>query len=158
MKSTAQSSKGFTLVELLVVIAIIGILSSLVLANLSTARARARDSRRISEIAEMSKAFQVLDTDPAPAAVGCVGAHVDASTCTTPSLSKYKDVSGATTPCTGSSSVPCQYSVSKQDGTAGATTQNYQVCSYLEIGSGTIPVGPVSVRSDTSGGLEAGCN
>ena len=40
-----KTQKGFTLIELLVVVAIIGVLSTVVLTSLSTARARANDAK-----------------------------------------------------------------------------------------------------------------
>jgi prepilin-type N-terminal cleavage/methylation domain-containing protein len=45
--------RGFTLIELLVVIAVIGLLSSIVLVSLNSARIKARDAKRVSEIKEI---------------------------------------------------------------------------------------------------------
>jgi len=52
-------SRGFTLIELLVVIAIIGILSSVVLASLNSARVKGRDARRISDIKQLQLALEL---------------------------------------------------------------------------------------------------
>ncbi|HWO07315.1 MAG TPA: type II secretion system protein [Candidatus Paceibacterota bacterium] len=51
--------RGFTLIELLVVIAIIGILSSVVLASLNSARQKGRDARRISDLKQLQLALEL---------------------------------------------------------------------------------------------------
>ncbi len=56
-------SRGFTLIELLVVISIIGILSSVVLASLNSARAKARDARRMSDLNSIQIALEMYYLD-----------------------------------------------------------------------------------------------
>ncbi len=55
-----KTAKGFTLIELLVVIAIIGILSSIVLASLNTARQKSRDARRVADLKQVQLAMQLF--------------------------------------------------------------------------------------------------
>ena len=59
MHSRTYTQKGFTLIELLVVIAIIGILSSVVLASLNSARESSRDARRVGDIKQMQLALEM---------------------------------------------------------------------------------------------------
>ncbi len=56
-------SRGFTLIELLVVIAIIGVLSTLVLLQLGTARSRSRDAKRIADVSQLRSAVELFYDD-----------------------------------------------------------------------------------------------
>lgn len=60
---TNTKAKGFTLVELLVVIAIIGLLSTLAVVALGSARSKARDARRISDIKQIQTALELYFAD-----------------------------------------------------------------------------------------------
>jgi prepilin-type N-terminal cleavage/methylation domain-containing protein len=72
---STNSKKGFTLIELLVVIAIIGLLSSVVLAALNTARAKGRDAVRQTELTQIQTAVELYATDHNNTyPLGCQGA------------------------------------------------------------------------------------
>jgi len=54
-----RDREGFTLIELLVVIAIIGILSTLAVVALNSARQRSRDAKRVSDVRQIQTALEL---------------------------------------------------------------------------------------------------
>ncbi len=58
-----MNKKGFTLIELLVVIAIIGLLSTLAVVALGSARVKARDSKRLSDLKQLQTALELYYND-----------------------------------------------------------------------------------------------
>jgi len=58
-----MNKKGFTLIELLIVIAIIGLLSTLAVVALGSARVKARDSKRLADLKQLQTALELYYTD-----------------------------------------------------------------------------------------------
>lgn len=59
----SRKFSGFTLIELLVVIAIIGLLSTLAIVALGTARSKSRDARRLSDLKQIQTALEMYNNE-----------------------------------------------------------------------------------------------
>lgn len=158
----SRAPRGFTLIELLVVIAIIGILSSIVLAALGKTRSGAKDARRVEEMRSMVQQLLQLDIQsPGSDLSGSNCANGgNAATCGTVSdpnlMSKFIDPSGTATLCSKVVPRVCQYTVWLPGGTGTLNTDRFEICAYLENGTGGFPAGNIYI-SNTNYSLAAGC-
>ena len=153
--------KGFTLIELLVVIAIIGLLSTLAVISLNSARGKARDAARLADVKTISTAIELAlisgdKTGYDDVITGCVTAGALTTTCidlTDPpfDFSAVTDPSNESTACKDSSTAGCAYAL----GTAPSAT-GYEICFFLESGAGGFATGVYKI---TQGGtISAGCS
>lgn len=145
-----KNKKGFTLIELLVVIAIIGLLSTLAVVALTSARKKARDSKRVADMKQLQTAMEMVFSESnSYNLAGCTEAGALVSTCTTP-LSDYlpnvinlKDPSTAAActvaagACTKAAGDPsCNYTVVEDP-----DDDSYKFCFWLEDNTGDLNAG-----------------
>ena len=126
----AKPQPGFTLIELMVVISIIGLLASIILVSLNTARAKSRDARRVADVRQVMNALELFYNDnkgyPAATAAGACVPPTAANTCPTggsPAFSSFL----ATYP---TAPIPV-------DGSCTATITGTNAYNYTQTGSGT---------------------
>jgi len=139
-----MNKKGFTLIELLVVIAIIGLLSTLAIVALNSARQKSRDAKRVADIKQIQTALEIYYNDEFeyPA-----------------NVSSGDPISGTTTDAVYMTAVPTAPEPSdcdtpggntydySQDGTEGAS---YSLNYCLGAKTGNVPAG---VNTATPGGI-----
>ncbi len=78
-----KNRKGFTLIELLVVIAIIGILSTIAVIALQSARGKSRDAKRIADVKQIQTALEMYYSDQVayPTTSGDVNLGIGSNIC-----------------------------------------------------------------------------
>jgi type II secretion system protein G len=139
----ANRSRGFTLIELLVVIAIIGILSSVVLASLNTARKKGRDARRISDIKQLQLALELYyDTQQSYPATA---SGIAAASTSLAALVTNNFISSIPSDPTNAGDYVYRYASANGDGTDCATVpcSSYVLVAEIEGWATAVPAGDV---------------
>jgi prepilin-type N-terminal cleavage/methylation domain-containing protein len=146
VKNVLKNKKGFTLIELLVVIAIIGLLSTLAVVSLTSARKKARDSKRVADMKQLQTAMEMFyNTYGTYKPSGCATAGTKVSACTgtgaagladfMAGIANFKDPVG-TGACSNPATGVCDYAFGTD-----ATATSYLVNFWLEGATGDLSSG-----------------
>lgn len=111
--------KGFTLIELLVVIAIIGILSSVVLASLNSARGKGGDAAVKSNLSGIRAQAELMYND-----MGCYTNTGTACTASAPAV-----VASGTCPASGATNIFGQTTIAAAIAAATSAGGGFNACS-----------------------------
>lgn len=146
-RNSTKPKRGFTLIELLVVIAIIGLLSSIVLASLSTASRKSRDTRRIEDIKQIQTALALyFDTNKIYPSAIYNGSLAPAFI---PTMPRHPV---GTTLCTDGSQITCYTYVGIDTNGSPLTCESYHIGAVLEESTNQ------ALLSDADATATAGCN
>lgn len=144
MKKLKQNQKGFTLIELLVVIAIIGLLASVVLLALNSARQKSRDAKRLADVRQIASALELYFD----AAVGGTNGYPGTAGFTTANMSSYiGQIPTAPTPADGT----CTSGQNSYTYTSTASS-SYQLLFCLGAPTGGIT--PAGTHTLTQAGIQ----
>jgi prepilin-type N-terminal cleavage/methylation domain-containing protein len=172
IRKKSRIARAFTLIELLVVISIIGLLSSIVLSALQTARVKGYDGRRFTDLRNMEQALDSYYQDnghyPEPASCSDGGAHW-CTACPTIAMGVLinSSITGLTpTYVAAIPTDPANTALSNEGGTdsdcymysASANGSDYKFIDYhpnFVLGSNPVgAVGAIKSFSDTQGSID----
>ena len=161
ISENAVGKPGFTLIELLVVIAIIGLLASIVLLALNSARSKSRDAKRIADMNQISQALELYYNDnyTYPTLTSGTNFSALANNLGSPAMvPKYMNkLPLAPTPADGSCGTGTGNAVNDYFYTANSTgpsqsqTGSYAITFCLGGATGALSAGPHTM---TTGGLQ----
>ncbi len=144
-----KTKKGFTLIELLVVIAIIGLLSTLAIVALNSARQKSRDAKRVADVKQIQTALELYYNDN----FGYPASVTQGDSIVEDGVTYMAQVPEAPTPPDGD----CEedentYTYTTDD--AGAT---YELNYCIGADTGNVPAGPrtatpAGIHDDTGSG------